>query len=188
MRSVLMVLRLGSSAGPIPPEPPSWEKYHMGYNQSLAEGKALGFHAAFIHGLLQSYSQLKVATRTISEYFTDQWNRIWDGLVSHFPQPNKDSFAACCRGFVQCGAFRVNGDGRCAQSNLMAAYAVPTKLGYNPTHLQIAALFRGKGVAESAAVKAAAERRATEKKVEKLTAELAEAEAEAEAEALGGGL
>ena len=82
----------------------------------------------------------------------------------------------------------MNGDGRCAQSNLMAAYAVPTKLGYNPTHLQIAALFRGKGVAESAAVKAVAERRASEKKVEKLTAELAEAEAEAESEALGGGL
>lgn len=42
----------GAIAG-IPPEPPSWKKYNMKYNQSAAE-----------------------------YYFTDQYERIWNGLVN----------------------------------------------------------------------------------------------------------
>jgi hypothetical protein len=60
--------------------------------------------------------------------------------------------------------------------NLMAAYEEPTQLGYTPLHLQIAALFKGKGVQAAAAVKNAAERKAAEAKVKELKKMLAQAE------------
>ena len=45
--------RASGAIADIPPEPPSWKKYNMKYNQSAAE-----------------------------YYFTDQYNRIWNGLVN----------------------------------------------------------------------------------------------------------
>ena len=104
--------RASGAIKPIPAEPASWTKYNLGYNQSQAEA-----------------------------YFTEQWVRIWTGLV-----------------------------------NLMAAYEEPTQLGYTPLHLQIAALFKGKGAQAAAAVKNAAERKAAEAKVQELKKKLAKAE------------
>lgn len=108
--------RQSGAIKPIPVEPASWKKFNMGYNQSLAEA-----------------------------YFTDQWMRIWTGLV-----------------------------------NLMAAYEVPTQLGYTPLHLQIAALFKGKGVKAAAAIKYAAEQKVAAAKVTQLKKMLAAAEEEVE--------
>ena len=46
--------RATGAIGPIPAEPESWKKYNMGYNQTLAE----------------------------AYFLTDQWGRIWSGLVN----------------------------------------------------------------------------------------------------------
>eukprot|EP01052_Picozoa_sp_SAG31_P049400 SAG31_NODE_10800_length_1096_cov_1.100301_2_plen_231_part_00 len=102
----------GAIAG-IPPEPPSWNKYNMKYNQSAAD-----------------------------YYFTDQYNRIWNGLV-----------------------------------NLMIAYESPSSgFAHTPVQMQIAALFRGKSLAEAQAVALALERKVADATVVELKQQLAEAE------------
>jgi hypothetical protein len=103
----------GAIAG-IPAEPTSWKKYNMKYNQSAADA-----------------------------YFTDAYNRIWNGLV-----------------------------------NLIAAYESPSSgLAHTPLQMQIAALFRGKSVAEAQDVALALERKEADAAVAELKQQLGEAEA-----------
>ena len=105
--------RASGAIGGIPTEPPSWKKYNMKYNQSAAD-----------------------------YYFTDQYNRIWNGLV-----------------------------------NLMNAYESPSSgLARTPLQIQIAALFRGKTVAEAQAVGLALEKKMADRKVAELKQQLADAE------------
>ena len=62
--------------------------------------------------------------------------------------------------------------------NLMAAYVSPSSgLAHTPLQLQIAALFRGQGVAVAQALRAAAERRAADARVTGLREQLQRAEA-----------
>ena len=76
------------------------------------------------------------------DYFTDQYHRLWDGLV-----------------------------------NLMAAYESPSSgLAHTPLQMEIAALFRGKSVAEARTVARAAERRAADAAVAELQQRLAQAQ------------